>query len=115
MSEPRSRRPPAPVTVVASTPSSGEEPGDADGEVPLMQMATVTPDVSTLAGKEATPCVWLSVYIVLFPCRIIVPILVHSICVAMCCDSTLRCNYFLLIIFDLPSFCDATFHICAEL
>ncbi len=55
MSEPRSRRPPAPVAMVAATPPSGEEPGDADGEVPLMQLATVTPDVSTLVGKEATP------------------------------------------------------------
>ena len=47
--------PPASVTVVAATPPSGEEHGDGDGEVPLMQLATATPDVSTLAGKEAAP------------------------------------------------------------
>ncbi len=82
MSELRSRRLPAPVTVVATTPPSGEEHGDANGEVPLMQLATVTPDVSTLAGKDPVLGVWLSAYIVLFPCRIIIPIPVHSICVA---------------------------------
>jgi hypothetical protein len=32
-SEPRSRHPPAPDTVTVTTPVSGEEPGDADGEV----------------------------------------------------------------------------------
>ena len=52
MSESRSRRPPAPVTVATPPPPSGEEQVDED-DTPLN--ATDTPAVPTLQGKEGAP------------------------------------------------------------
>ena len=52
MSESRSRRPPAPVTVATPPPPSGEEQVDED-DTPLN--ATDTPAAPTLHGKEGAP------------------------------------------------------------
>ncbi len=52
MSDSRSRRPPAPVTVATAPPPSGEEQVDED-DAPLN--ATDTPAAPTLHGKEGAP------------------------------------------------------------
>ncbi len=53
MSDSRSRRPPAPVTVATAPPPSGEDKVDAE-DTPVN--VADTPAAPTLHGKEGAPC-----------------------------------------------------------